>query len=184
MMRILIALAILPFIAVDLVHGDDSLVGQQRISLSNLRQIRSIRLMNRATATTVKKASYPKVCKGVRTDFTNVLWKSQSSAHLNPRDARSGGCTLIYGRRNYGPRSSCLPVYDSRGVLVAKLGLYQRGGEYGARYYTGVGCAQKLSCSGLGSKLKKTNGNRTVYIGIDAGLCRKVTDIIGRTGGV
>jgi hypothetical protein len=133
------------------------------------------------TASISAHAAPSDVCTSYKS-MSNILYKFAASGHLANTE-RSNSCSLIYGKGNFTyPRGTRrLPLYDCNGTQVAVLKAYQLGGfPFPARYYT----PKSQTCNKISRQVKSTCGNNVGYIGLNDGVCLKITNLRGRVGGV
>lgn len=94
----------------------------------------------------------------------SFIYKTVGSSHFSDVRRNTIGLILRYGAP--GPYPSCVSVKDSRGNVVAKMGLYARGAGWAARYYAGIGCGAGTPYNGsaVASRAKKNTGSTKVNL--------------------
>lgn len=153
----------------------------QSVSAETYRGTREFRqAMARSSA---KRNSLSAVC-GLNASNAGIKYKAVPSKHITV-GPRLGGISLIFKKGVRTPTTSCLNIYSSNGTLVGAMGLYERNGLiFGARYYSGVGCAGSINASGVASKARKNGGSNTVYINLGGRSCLKINDATKDQGSV
>lgn len=123
------------------------------------------------------------VCTNI-TPLRAIKYKAIPSDHITT-GPRVGGISLIYKRGVRLPAVRCLTVYDSSGTKLAKMGKYEPNGNiFGARYYSGAGCAGKARASKIATVAFKNTGSRGGYINIGGKSCLSVADLRRDEGSV
>jgi len=98
------------------------------------------------------------------------IYKTIGSNHFTDVRRNTVGVIIKPGAR--GPFPSCVQVLDSKGNVVAKLSLYQKGAGWAARYYAGIGCASGTPFNGasVAAKAQANTGSSSVYMNF-GGIC-------------
>ena len=123
------------------------------------------------------------VC-GRTVGLSGMKWKARQSDHITV-GPRVGGYSLIFKKGVSLPSSSCLNIYDGKGNAIGRLGLYERNGLiFGARYYSGSGCAPSASSGSLASRARSKTGSPSVYIQYNGNTCIKVNNAASDQGSV
>lgn len=115
-------------------------------------------------------AGAPAQCsKFVRMPSTHI-YKTFGSKHFS--DIRRKTIGLILKSGAPGPFPSCIDAIDTKGNVVAKLGLYAVGGGWGARYYAGIRCAKSTPYGGaeVASRAQQSSGSSKIYMKF-GGVC-------------
>lgn len=134
---------------------------------------------DRITFLSAKKLprSLSSVCKNVRNLTRGEIWKSIASTHIPTSDPRRFSTSFITLRGTGAPRNSCLYVYNSKGVLVHKLGKYYiSGAAYSSRYYGGYGCGDKKRASQVANSASSGTGSTRVYITSGTKNCATISN--------
>ena len=98
------------------------------------------------------------------------IYKTMGSEHFSDIRRNTIGVVIKPGGR--GPFPSCIEAVTTSGSVVAKLGLYERGGKWGARYYAGIGCGAgtPYNGSGIASRARAKSGSSKIYMNF-GGVC-------------
>lgn len=123
-------------------------------------------------------------CRSVKGWPGTFIYKTIGSGHFPSSDPRRYTISLILRHGAGVGRTSCATFLARNGREVAKVGLYEAGGEYYARYYGGTGCGTRISGRSLAAKARQIAGDddiyakfgNTCYGPIPAGSCRNSSD--------
>ena len=96
------------------------------------------------------------------------IYKTVGSDHFT--DIRRNTIGVILKMGASGPFPSCVSAIDTRGNVVASLGLYARGAGWAARYYAGVGCGIRTALNGsaVASQARRNTGSSSIYMKFDS----------------
>lgn len=105
-------------------------------------------------------------CEQVRSWPSSHIYKTIGSDHFSPSDPRRNSAGVVVRPGGSGPFPSCLEVMDTRGNVLARMGLYARGGEWAARFYAGFGCGASTAYGGaaIGAAARRNTGSPNVVI--------------------
>jgi hypothetical protein len=92
------------------------------------------------------------------------IYKTIGSEHFSDIRRNTIGIVLKPGAR--GPFPSCVEALDKDGRIVAKLGLYERGNGWAARYYAGWGCGASTPLNGaaVAARARAESGSSKIYM--------------------
>jgi hypothetical protein len=92
------------------------------------------------------------------------IYKTFGSKHFS--DIRRKTIGLILKSGASGPFPSCIDAVDTKGNVIAKLGLYAVGGGWGARYYAGIRCARGTPYGGgeVAARALQSSGSSKIYM--------------------
>jgi hypothetical protein len=92
------------------------------------------------------------------------IYKTIGSEHFSDIRRNTIGIVLKQGAR--GPYPSCVDAVDKDGRVVAKLGLYERGNGWTARYYAGVRCGSSTPYNGstVAARAREGSGSSQIYM--------------------
>jgi len=109
-------------------------------------------------------------CSSIVSWPSKHIYKTIGSEHFSDIRRNTVGIVVKPGGR--GPFPSCVQAMDTQGNVIAKLGLYQRGNGWAARYYAGIGCGSStpLNGSAVASRARASTGSPNVYMNFD-GIC-------------
>jgi hypothetical protein len=98
------------------------------------------------------------------------IYKTIGSTHFTDVRRNTIGVVLKVGAR--GPYPQCVEALDSKGRVLAKLGLYSRGAGWAARYYAGVGCGSGTPFNGsrVASLAREGTGSSSIFMNF-GGVC-------------
>lgn len=96
------------------------------------------------------------------------IYKTVGSEHFSDIRRNTIGVILKVGAS--GPFPQCVSAIDTKGNVVATLGLYERGFGWAARYYAGYGCGMgtALNGSGVASRARQNTGSPNIYVKFDS----------------
>jgi len=99
-----------------------------------------------------------------------LVYKTIGSTHFS--DSRRNAIGLIAKIGYPGPYNSCVSAIDTKGNVVAKLGLYARGAGWAARWYQTLGCGAGSPMNGnaVASRARANTGSSNIYMNI-GGVC-------------
>lgn len=107
------------------------------------------------------------------------IYKTIGSEHFSDIRRNTVGIVLKQGAR--GPYPSCVDAVDKDGRVVAKLGLYEKGNGWAARYYAGIRCGTSTPYNGnaVAARAREGSGSSQIYMNfgsvcygpIDASQC-------------
>jgi hypothetical protein len=107
------------------------------------------------------------------------IYKTIGSEHFF--DVRRNTIGVVVRPGGRGPFPSCVDAIDTSGNVLARLGLYERGNGWEARFYAGIGCGSSTAFNGatVASKARANTGSSQIYMNfggvcygpIDAGSC-------------
>ena len=107
------------------------------------------------------------------------IYKTIGSEHFSDIRRNTVGIVLKQGAR--GPYPSCVDAVDKDGRVVAKLGLYEKGNGWAARYYAGIRCGTSTPFNGnaVAARAREGSGSSQIYMNfgsvcygpIDASQC-------------
>lgn len=109
-------------------------------------------------------------CSSIRQWPSSYIYKTIGSKHFN--DIRRNTIGVIIRSGVSGPFPNCINAVDKDGRIVAKLGLYQIGAGWSARYYAGWGCGGSTPYNGaaVADRARSGSGSSTIYMNF-AGTC-------------
>jgi len=92
------------------------------------------------------------------------VYKTIGSEHFSDIRRNTVGIVLKQGAR--GPYPSCVDAVDKDGRVVAKLGLYEKGNGWAARYYAGIGCGTATPYNGnaVAARAREGSGSSKIYM--------------------
>ncbi len=92
------------------------------------------------------------------------IYKTIGSEHFSDIRRNTIGIVLKPGAR--GPFPSCVDAVDKDGRVIAKLGLYERGNGWAARYYAGWGCGASTPFNGnaVAARAREGSGSSQIYM--------------------
>lgn len=130
----------------------------------------NVKLMGKSSQPSKNQDKAPSSCKRVSSFPGSHIYKTIGSTHFSPVDVRRNTIGLIVKPGGSGPFPSCAYALDSENNVVAKLGLYQRGGSWAARYYAGVGCGSDTAYNGsrVGQNARENTGSTNIYLQFDS----------------
>lgn len=114
------------------------------------------------------------VCSRVIDLPSSMIYKSIASTHITDARARSTSFIGTYAAPDLS--LSCLLVYDGKGNLVHKMGLYQKGAGWRWRFYGGYPCGDYKTASRVASQAIANTGSPTVYIKTSNTQCIKIVN--------
>ncbi len=118
------------------------------------------------------------VCPRIISPGGGILWKPASDHSGQPRVGRP----LIIFQRDE-PSDGCLSAYASDGTEIGLLGVYERGGKYGDRFYSGFGCGTREYARDLAAEAIAATGSSVMYVEGDTGECvGPIPSATNRTG--
>lgn len=105
-------------------------------------------------------------CSRVVSWPSSFIYKTRGSEHFSPGDVRRNTAGLVLKNGAPGPYPTCVDAVATNGTVVAKLGLYQRGNGWAARYYAGWGCGASTAFGGsqLASRAAAASGSSSIYM--------------------
>jgi hypothetical protein len=108
----------------------------------------------------------PSECSTITAWPSTHIYKTIGSTHFSPGDVRRNTVGLILKPGTRGPFPSCIDAIDTAGSVVAKLGLYQRGNGWAARYYAGIGCGTSTAYNGkkVATRAQANTGSKNIYM--------------------
>jgi hypothetical protein len=128
-------------------------------------------------------AAIEDVCGNLKS-LKGIKYKAIPSDHITT-GPRVGGISLIYKKGVSLPSQNCLIIYDSNGNLLGKLGKYSPNGNiFGARYYSGTGCAGRTNRNKISKKAFDATGNRQGYISYGGNSCLVIENLVKDEGSV
>ena len=109
-------------------------------------------------------------CSSVTSWPGGHIYKTIGSEHFF--DVRRNTIGIVVKPGGRGPFPSCVQAVDTKGAVVAKLGLYARGAGWEARYYAGVGCGSGTPFNGasVAAKARANTGSSRIYMNF-GGVC-------------
>lgn len=101
------------------------------------------------------------------------IYKIRGSDHFSPSDPRRNTIGVILKLGAGGPTPSCLTAMDTKGRVIAKLGLYARGAGWTARYYAGWGCGVSSMVGGAAAsqQARSNTGSSNIVVNFGSGVC-------------
>ena len=98
------------------------------------------------------------------------IYKTIGSEHFF--DVRRNTIGIVVRPGGRGPFPSCAEAIDTEGNVIARLGLYERGNGWEARYYAGVGCGTDTPLNGasVAARARGNTGSSRVYMNF-GGVC-------------
>lgn len=102
-------------------------------------------------------------CNSVQSWPGGHIYKTVGSNHFTDVRRNTSGIILTTSAR--GPTPGCLTIQDSKGHVLAKMGLYARGAGWLARYYAGIGCGSGTPYNGsaLAARARSASGSTAIY---------------------
>jgi len=109
-------------------------------------------------------------CSSTKSFPSTHIYKTVGSSHFT--DVRRNTIGLILKNGASGPFPSCISVLDIDGNELGKMGLYQRGNGWAARYYAGIGCGSSSAFNGsaFAAKAVKNTGSPNILFSFE-GQC-------------
>jgi hypothetical protein len=109
-------------------------------------------------------------CSSVTSWPGGHIYKIIGSEHFF--DVRRNTIGIVVKPGGRGPFPGCVDAIDTKGKVVAKLGLYARGAGWEARYYAGVGCGSGTPFNGtsVAAKARANTGSSRIYMNF-GGIC-------------
>jgi hypothetical protein len=109
-------------------------------------------------------------CSSVTSWPGGHIYKIIGSEHFF--DVRRNTIGIVVKPGGRGPFPGCVDAIDTKGNVVAKLGLYARGAGWEARYYAGVGCGAGTPYNGVSvaAKARAYTGSSKIYMNF-GGIC-------------
>jgi hypothetical protein len=109
-------------------------------------------------------------CSSVTSWPGGHIYKTIGSEHFF--DVRRNTIGIVVKPGGRGPFPGCVNAIDTKGKVVAKLGLYARGAGWEARYYAGVGCGSGTPFNGasVASKARANTNSSRIYMNF-GGVC-------------
>ena len=106
----------------------------------------------------------PAQCSRIVRMPSTHIYKTFGSKHFS--DIRRKTIGLILKSGASGPFPSCIDAVDTKGNVIAKLGLYAVGGGWGARYYAGIRCARSTPYGGgeVATRALQSSGSSKIYM--------------------
>lgn len=103
-------------------------------------------------------------CSSIKSWPGSHIYKTVGSHHFT--DIRRNTIGLILKIGAGGPYPGCVEAIDTKGNVVAKLGLYSKGAGWAARYYAGIGCGSRTPFNGgaVTAKARKNTGSSKIYM--------------------
>jgi len=113
-----------------------------------------------------RKTKLQRKCKQKQSLPRGFVYKTLGSNHFSKNDVRRNTVGLIMSQSVRMAWPSCLNILDIKGNNIAKLGLYETGHGWAARYYAGIKCAGSTPYGGatLASKAQKRTRSVNIYI--------------------
>jgi hypothetical protein len=153
------------------------------LTISSIFLIQSPVFAHTRKTASAKKSGLSAVCSRI-VGLGGVKYKAIPSDHITT-GPRTNGISLIFKRGASLPSSSCLTIYASNGSAISRFGLYERNGAiFGARYYSGAGCAPSTNARSVAAAAKRAGGNNSIYINTGGTSCLKVNDALHDQGSV
>ena len=105
-------------------------------------------------------------CSSIVGWSSSFIYKTRGSEHFSPGDVRRNTAGLVLKNGAPGPYPTCVDAVSTNGTVIAKLGLYQRGNGWAARYYAGWGCGASTAFGGsqLASRASAASGSSSIYM--------------------
>jgi uncharacterized membrane protein YgcG len=109
-------------------------------------------------------------CSSVTSWPGGHIYKIIGSEHFF--DVRRNTIGIVVKPGGRGPFPGCVDAIDTKGTVIAKLGLYARGAGWEARYYAGVGCGTGTPFNGtsVAAKARANTGSSRIYMNF-GGVC-------------
>jgi hypothetical protein len=109
-------------------------------------------------------------CRSVRPLPSSHIYKTIGSTHFSPSDVRRNTIGVVIRPGGVGPFPTCITAVDTKGNVLAKLGLYARGGKWAARYYAGIGCGTDtpLGGSAVAARAREATGSEEILLSFDS----------------
>lgn len=121
-------------------------------------------------------------CSSVQNVGGGVLWKP-SNTHGGRGGSFLMGCQ-IHGSK-WPTNKNPLPILDSNGTQIGRLGLWDPGHRpYGRRYYMKVSGGSYTEVNTLASRAFNNTGSRNVYVNGGSRGCFKLSDPRNREGSI
>ncbi|MBX7139386.1 MAG: hypothetical protein K1X83_15570 [Oligoflexia bacterium] len=114
------------------------------------------------------------VCSKIIDLPSTMIYKSIASHHITDARARSTSFIGTYAAPDIS--SACLQVYDGKGNLVHKMGLYQKGFGWRWRFYGGYPCGDFKTAARVAADAEANTGSPAIYIKTSSSQCVKIVN--------
>lgn len=103
-------------------------------------------------------------CRSTQSFPGGLIYKTVGSHHFTDCRRHTAGLIATYGFS--GSVSGCCNIIDTRGNRLARLGLYQTGAGWKARWYNCFGCGSGENLDGfdIARKASSNTGSKNVYV--------------------